>query len=608
MPKHRKPRARPGPAPASASALEAPSRSSAGSPPEPAGLRATDVAAGCVVLVATLAVHGSILGHGFLNWDDPDALVENPALDHPGVAAWAFTTTHMSHYQPLAWLFWAGLRRALGTSAAVHHLASLVLHALNALLVLLVARRMLSDQAAWGGRAVRLAAAVAALAFALHPLRVEPVAWASALPYPLALCLLLLSVLAYWTNAGSERTRVTWLAAALLAYTLSLLARPIALGFPLVLLAVDRCLGRPWRRSLVESLPFALLSLGAGLLEGQARAFVGLERIGLGPRLSAAVAAPFVYLGRALAPIGLSPLDVLPLEPRTSWTALIGGALGLIGCAVLAWRAWPRRRWLVAGALSYLALLAPALGLLPSGVQATADRYSYLAHVPLALLAGAWLAAGLARRGARLLVPVVVALGVLGALAWQQAGWWRDSVTLWGRAVALDPRNDVALYNLALALEEAGDEEAARLRLRETLRLVPDHEPAHRQLSRLEARGFERDGGRAAAAGRPAQAVALFTSALEREPERMRSLASRGMALLELGRVAEAASDLAAARRLGNDEVEVAGALGFCLTRLGREAEAALVLEQALLSHPANPGLARELERLRGGTAARPPR
>jgi tetratricopeptide (TPR) repeat protein len=189
-------------------------------------------------------------------------------------------------------------------------------------------------------------------------------------------------------------------------------------------------------------------------------------------------------------------------------------------------------------------------------------------------------------------------LGLLGAAAWRQAEWWRDSVTLWTRAVALDPTNDVALYNLALAREETGDEAGALESLRETLRLVPDHEPARRELASLELRGFERDAGRAAEGGRWDEAISLYSRALERDGERMRSRASRGMALLQKSRLAEAAEDLAAARRLGNDEANVASALSLCLAELGRDRDARDVLRAGLQQHPQDVGLAHNLARL----------
>lgn len=548
-----------------------------------------------------------VTDYGFLNWDDPAALAHNPELDGADVARWAFTTRHLSHYQPLSWLVWRGLRVAFGASAQVHHTSSVLGHALNAALAFLLGRRLFG-LAGFGGRSRAGAAGVAALLFANHPLRVEVVAWASAFPYVLALAFLLLSVLFHLRDDAAAGGRTLSLALALVTYAASLLSRPLALGFPAVLLALDLALRRPLQRSLLEKVPFALLALAGGVLEWSARSFASLDRVSLGPRLSAAASAPFVYLFRAVVPLGLSPLDVLPLDPRVSWPRLLAGGL-LLGLGVLAaWRYYARHPWLVAGAFAYLTLLAPALGLAPSGLQRTADRYTYMPDVALALLVGALFVRGLSRFRTPVLLGGLALMGALGVLSTRQVGYWADSQTLWRRVAELDPRNDVAFYNLALALQEAGDEAGAETNLQKTLELVPDHAPARSLLSSLTGLRFEREGAALAAAGRLREAVEAFGRALEQDPARMRSHASRGMALAQLGRLDEAARDLEAAVRLGDDEPEIAGALAMAQAETGRELEAQRTLERALELHPGDPHLAQSLARLRAETKKSPGR
>jgi protein O-mannosyl-transferase len=559
-----------------------------------------------LVLALTLVVFAPVLHHGFLNWDDPDALVGNTALDAPDAAVWAFRTTYMSHYQPLAWLAWSTGRRLLGTDARAHHLMSLALHAANALLVLFMAAALSRRRGFAGGSAPGLGA-VAALLFALHPLRVEAVAWASALPYLLALALLLLSVIAYLRHLdGTCREGPLprrWLVLALLAYAASLLARPIGLGLLLVLLLLDVYGGRlapartpgALRGALLEKLPFAVLALVAGLVEAGARPLVSLERVGAGARLSQAVVAPFVYLWRTLAPLGLTPLDLLPLEPRTAWPALVLGSLGLVVVTALCLWCFRRRPEAALLWLAWLALLFPALGLAPSGLQATADRYTYVAGVvpALALAAVLGLAVSRSRPGGRLALGLVAAAAVvaLGLGTRRELPHWRDSVSLWSRAVRLDPRNDVALYNLANALAAAGDEAGAAERYRDLLALLPDHVPARRNLALLEAKDLERRAGAAAAAGRLDAAVDLYGEALERDPARLHSRASRGMALAQLGRCRDAVPDLRAALTGGRDEPPLWSALTFCLAAADRIAEARATLEQGLARHPTDPVL-----------------
>ncbi len=560
-------------------------------------------AAGAVIVAGvTFLAYAGVLGHGFLNWDDPDVLLRNSWLEGQGVVGWAFSTTHISHYQPLSWLTWAALRRLFGPDPLVHHLTSLVAHLLNAGLVYLLAWRLATASLSTSSPAV--AAFAAALVFAVHPMRVEPVAWASGLPYLLALAPLLLATLAYVSYATGAPPRAIRLVVAAAGYLVSLLFRPVALGFPLVLLLLDAYLGRigsgtSRRRLLFEKLPFAALAVAAAAVEASARPLVALERMGLGTRLADAALAPFIYLWRTLAPVGLSPLDPLSLDARTSWPAL-GGAFLLLGTvsAIVA-RHRGRRPGLFLAWLAYLALLGPVLGLAPSGLQATADRYTYLPCLVLALVVGDLVSTAWESRWRPLAVALAAAIGLaLTAATVCQVRYWRDSVTLWTRAVEIDAGNDVALYNLASALAESGDAAAATERYEQLLRLIPHHRPALANLGLLQAKRLEAQANELAAAGRLREAVELYGRALERDPARLHSRASRGMALMTLGRFAEAVPDLERAIGEGRSEPPVAGALGFALLEVGRPADARRVLEQALTAEADDVGLAHNLARL----------
>jgi tetratricopeptide (TPR) repeat protein len=415
---------------------------------------------------------------------------------------------------------------------------------------------------------------------------VETVAWASALPYLLSLVPLLAASLGYLRFAGGGAR--AWLGPSAGLYGVSLLCRAAAPGFPLVLLLLDVWLGRTrrgWLGPLLEKLPFAALAVAATLAEANARRFAPLEQVALAARLADSALAPFVYLWRTLWPAGLTPLDVLPLEAHGSGPRLVLGAALLLAVSGVALRS---RRWpsLPAGWLAYLALVAPTSGLAPSGLQATADRYSYVPGVVVALLAGAAVAG--AWRAATWRVPIAAGI-VVGSLAMAVASaryleHWRDSVALWTRALAVDPRNDVALYNLGLALEEAGDEAGAVRRYGELLALLPEHAPARHNHDRLEARRLEREAGDQAAAGRLAEAVDLYGQALALDPKRLHSRRSRGMALAQLGRFEEAIPDLREAVAAGPAERAVLDALAFALRRTGRATEA-----DALLARPPGP-------------------
>jgi len=266
------------------------------------------------IAAATLAAFLPLASNQFVNWDDPYALTGNERLGSPGVVAWAFTTRLMGHFQPLAWLTWSAVHSLAGMTPAAFHLLSLIGHVVNAALVYLLTGRMATKAGVQPAK-VRVAAAAAALLFAVHPLRVEPVAWASAFPYVLSLTWLLAATLTYVRYAEGGGDPRAWFAASVGAYAMSLLSRVAAPGFPLVLLVLDVFPLRRARPALLDKIPFALLAIVFGMLEAGSREAAPLEEIGLGARLTMAAQAPFIYLGRMFVPVGRSPIDPLPISP-----------------------------------------------------------------------------------------------------------------------------------------------------------------------------------------------------------------------------------------------------------------------------------------------------
>jgi protein O-mannosyl-transferase len=527
-----------------------------------------------LVAFAVVVVFSPVLANDWVSWDDPEALVQNEELRAPGVVSWAFTTDRMSHFQPLSWLLWSATGRILGTSPQVFHGLSLALHVLNALLLYLLMMRL---------GVGRNASLVATLLYAVHPLRVEPVAWASAAPYLLATALLVLSTLLYLRAS---------VAPSALAYAASLLARPIGLGFPLVLLALDVFPGkRKLRASLfIEKIPHFLLALVALVLEGRSRRFLDVGTYGIGARLTLAAGSLLSSLSRLLWPVGLTPLDPLPLEPKLDLARVaLAGSL-LVAAAVGVW--WSRARFPAAPPLflSWLILLVPTLGLAPSGLQATADRYGYVPGLVLAIA----IAAALVQASSRVQWAGLVVVAVLGVGAYRQCRWWKDSVTLWGRAGELDPGNDLALYFDAGALAAAGRLDEARTRYEEVLALVPDHAPAKRDLALLDAR----EADALAAKGDLSSAVPLYRTALERDPGRGDARERLGMVLFQLGRYREALPELEAACGHGPSAADVCSACALVLTASGRNQEAASVLKEAIRRFPDDLTLAHNLARL----------
>jgi hypothetical protein len=325
---------------------------------------------------------------------------------------------------------------------------------------------------------VRAAALAAALFWSLHPLRVESVAWASERRDVLSGLLLMLTVYC-WLRARQAAPRARWQAAALAAYTLSMLAKPIGMTLPAVLLVLEiyplrrltldrRALASPdARAALRETAPFAVVAAAGGVLAlAMTHEIKGLAEHPLWVRPMLLGHALAFALEKMLVPFGLIPLYEIPErwsagDPRLVTGVLVSGAVTAV--AILARR---RRPALAAAWTIMVVLLAPVSGLAThGGPQSMADRYTYLPALAPALLVGGAvgalartaIAGALAPRAARLVAGgLVVWLAGFGALTWQQCHVWRDSLALWQHAVAFAPDCARCLHGLGLALYRAG--------------------------------------------------------------------------------------------------------------------------------------------------------
>ncbi|HKA32671.1 MAG TPA: hypothetical protein VKH64_05635, partial [Candidatus Binatia bacterium] len=236
-----------------------------------------------LLAVATAAVFVPVLHNGFVNWDDDATVAENLAFRQPGGPAlrWMFTTFYLGHYQPLSWLSFTLDYFVWGLNPAGYHLTSMILHAVNAALFYLLCVRLLRlAKPEWDRRTFEVGAALAALLFALHPLRVESVAWATERRDVLSGTFFFLTMLAYLkaVTAAESNAYVKWLGAALGAYMLSLLSKATAMTLPVALIAIDffplrridgNGIGR--RRVWLEKLSFLILGAAAAVVAGFAQ-------------------------------------------------------------------------------------------------------------------------------------------------------------------------------------------------------------------------------------------------------------------------------------------------------------------------------------------------
>ena len=534
----------------------------------PWSLRGLGSIAPALVGLATLLVFLPALGNQFVNWDDEVNLVSNPQFRGLGwdQLRWMFSNSLGGHYIPVTWLSFALDYVLWGMRPAGYHATSIVLHTANAILFYFVARRLVHAAVRADGRSVILGAAVAALLFSLHPLRVESVAWATERRDVLMGFFTLLCVLAYLRavergGAGALHRGWQWTAVGL--FGLALLSKSVVVGLPVVLLLLDvyplrRSRGRSEAgpgtsgertllRLAIEKTPFVALAaavaavtltVGAGH-----RLMTSLEALGVLQRLAISAYALTFYLWKTVAPWPLSPLYTL-FHPVLPWslTYVTPAAFVVLVtlAAILAYRRWPAG--LIAWA-TYIVLLAPVVGVLHNGAQIAADRYTYLSCAPWAILGGAGVAwcrhAALRRKlsppmwtvvmGAAALVIVIFA-----GLTIRQVAVWRDSVSLWTHAASVEPASDIPIFYLGWALTDAGRFDEARAHFERALRRVPDRLPDLKAQLDLHLGIVEQR------AGRPVAAERYFREALVQDPTHAVALIRLGTVLLEQGRETEA--------------------------------------------------------------------
>ena len=452
-------------------------------------VRARPALLAVLIALAVVLVFAPSLSHGWLNWDDNLFLTSNPFYRGLGWAhiRWAFTAAPNGAYQPLGFLSY-GLDYLLwGMDARGYHLTNVLLHALNAALVFIAARRLMTaadEEPSWeiGG-----AAAFAALIFALHPLRVESVSWIAERRDPLCGAFWLGAVLAYL-----RAPRRLWAVHALFAA--ACLAKATAVTLPLVLLIVDfAVLRRPWKAALREKAPMLLFAAALGLLgvyhQGETRAAWSWASHGLAARLAQVCYALVFYVRKTVWPSGLSPLYALPVplvwtEPRFL------ASMAAVAAGVAALRRYRRSCEDTAfAALAYALILLPVSGLAQSGAQLVADRYSYLACLPLALLAGGGCLEALRRRRAASALAAVCATAALAAVCWGQQAHWKSSEALWTRVLAIDPRNGVAHDSMGVLRVSEGRFAQARDHFQRALDAFPGCVADQDRLAAILARG-----------------------------------------------------------------------------------------------------------------------
>ena len=565
----------------------------------------------------TFAAYCQVGGHDFVNFDDNKYVLMNPNLRaglSPEGVTWAFSSLYFSNWHPLTWLSYMLDYEIWGLLPGGYHLTNLLLHVAATLSLFAALRRLTA--------AVWRSAFVAAL-FALHPLHVESVAWVAERKDVLSGLFWMLTLWSYAVYA--ERPSVWRYLQVALCLAIGLLAKPMLVTLPFALLLLEywplgRLRGTDWRNSLdttrigpllLEKLPLLLLAAGSCWItivaQTRTGALIEVGELPLVLRIGNAMVAYVAYGTSTIWPSGLAAFYPHQASSLSLGLALSAGLLlGAISIAVL--RFGVRKPYLPVGWLWYLGTLLPVIGLVQVGQQAMADRYTYLPLIGLFLIVS-WGGGELWthwRLDRRYLAPcALVVLSALFAVTWLQVGYWKNSITLWERALRVTSDNDRAHSNLATALLRRGNEEDAFAHYVEALRIQPRSYITQTRVAGL----LGRQGKFEAARRHWAVAIWLFSemerdwlfSEMERdwlfsEMDSRNDLLPaggaqtlqirRGTELALLGRVDQAIVEFEEALRLDPASLEARLGLGCAHLGANRREEAIRHYRQALRLHP----------------------
>lgn len=467
----------------------------------------TTRAAILVVAIATLIAFLGALGNDFVAWDDDQLLLSHDrfhTIDGDSLR-WMFTTTLAGHYQPLTWLSFAIETQFLwGVNAAGFHFTNLLLHLTTVLGFFAVAWRLLSSVSESctsphptpHASSPLLGATIAALLFAVHPLRVESVVWATERRDVLSAAFLVWSAWNYLRSQTELKERGRRLAMSLGLYLLSLFSKAGGMTLPIVLLILDLYpLRRKWSRSLLfEKLlyvaPAMVFASAALWAQRSAGALRTLEEHPFSLRVSQAAYGVMFYLGKTLWPTKLVPLYEQRPDAAAGEPLFVACGLVVAAISILTWMARRRCPALLAAWVAYLVLLSPVLGFAQSGPQVVADRYSYLPSMVLMTLVGAAFASGwnsLCTAPARRMILVAAGIATTVALAvatHAQVGIWKDSLTLWRTTLERAPDTPTIRANLAVELNRRGEFAEAKAQAEKALQTLPGNRAAHAALAR----------------------------------------------------------------------------------------------------------------------------
>ena len=568
----------------------------------------------CLFLViATLSLYWQVRHHEFIDYDDDVYVTKNPYIQKGltwNSLAWSFTATYGANWHPLTWLSHISDIELYGLHPGRHHLSNVIFHIINSILLFLFLRN--TTGAIWKS-------AFVAAVFALHPLHVESVAQIAERKDVLSTFFFFLTLLYY--SRYAESPGIKPYLAALLFFILGLMAKPMLVTMPCVLLLLDywpldRLKNGIHRQVILEKIPFFIFSALSAVITVFAQksggAVKSLAAYPLDVRIANSLVSYMAYIEKMLWPSKLTFLYPHPGMPQIWKTA---AAVMLIVCiSGLVIRQTRQRPYLIAGWLWYLGTLVPVIGLVQVGLQSMADRYTYIPLIGLFIMT-AWSIPDLlseTRYGNTVLAALSgVIFSLMMAITWVQTGYWNNSMKLFEQALAVTENNCMVHNNMGIILQQQGKLDGAIAHYAEALRLKPDHagfvnnmgtaleeqgkldEAARYYLKSLELNpGLARPHNNLAyileKQGKADEAVRHYLEALKLNPDYTDAHINLGALLFREGKTDEAVAHFQEVLRIKGDDSAAYNNLGIASVKRGNIREAMAYFRKAVEADPAN--------------------
>ncbi len=566
-----------------------------------------------LIVVATLLVYNPVNRHPFVNYDDTGYVTDNlhvrQGLSWDGIV-WAFTTTEQANWHPLTWISHEVDYSLFHLNPAGHHFVNLLIHALNAALLFLVLM--------WGTK--RLGASLfVAMLFALHPINVESVAWIAERKNVLSTLFFLLALAAYgWYAAKPSVQRYL---ALVVLFAMSLMAKPMMVTFPFVLLLLDwwpldRLKENTIGKLVLEKIPLLALSIASSIITMIAQQAGGATRstlqFSLGARIENAIVAYAMYLWKMVWPARLAPMYPYPVDGIPAWHVLLSLIVLLgISAMVIVFR---EKRYLLAGWLWFLGTLVPVIGLVQVGDQAMADRYAYVPLIGIFVMIAFSLADLACARNIGL-TPRVIAISCISLAlcfaTYRQLGYWSNNLYLWSHTLAITQNNFIAENNMGGALLLAGHADEAHEHFLRASQINPhdpmsrsnlgayaqDHGDLRQAVEEYEttiretsdpallASTYANLGGAYRDLGDDAKALDSYNHALQLNPNQFNAYLGMGRLLEKEGKLDDAIANYSRSVAITPSESGYLR-LGHALEQAGRRSEALAAYQEAMKIDP----------------------